>query len=107
MNIAQLQDEVTRWAQRNFPDAKPHQPLLGLSEEVGELCHAHLKMEQGIRGSAEEHRDAKEDAVGDVMVFLMHYCSLNGIDAQTAIMRTWDAVRKRDWTANKQDGGEQ
>jgi len=38
---------------------------MGLVEEVGELAHAHLKNEQGIRGTPEEHVQAKVDAIGE------------------------------------------
>ena len=34
-----------------------------MQEEVGELSHAHLKSEQGIRGSVDLHRLEKIDAV--------------------------------------------
>lgn len=104
MNLKKLQREVSRWANHNFPEAKPHQPLLGLSEEVGELSHAHLKMEQGIRGSVEGHIIAKCDAVGDVMIFLAHYCSLNGISLDAAVEDAWAEVSKRDWRKDPENG---
>lgn len=50
IDLTEFQNEVKAWTDKNFPDDHPHQPLLGIAEEVGELCHAHLKMEQGIRG---------------------------------------------------------
>lgn len=78
--LSKIQAEVGEWALRNFPKATVHQPLIGVAEECGELCHAHLKAEQGIRGTLEEHLAAKKDAIGDMMIFLMHYCVLAGID---------------------------
>jgi len=38
MNLDQLQQEVQRWAMRNFPDATSMEPLMGLVEESGELA---------------------------------------------------------------------
>lgn len=104
MNLQILQYEVAEWGKRNFPNALPHQPLLGVAEETGELSHAHLKMEQGIRGTLEEHKAAKIDAVGDIMVFLSHYCSLNDINLDYAVTKTWNEVKQRDWMKNKMNG---
>lgn len=64
ITLEQLQTEVSEWSQRNFPNNKPHHPLLGLVEEHGEL------------------RDAKTigevcDAIGDVMIYLADYCGRN------------------------------
>ena len=104
MNFVQLQTDVAQWSARNFPDKKPHQPLLGLAEEVGELSHAHLKAEQGIRGTPAEHQTAKEDAVGDIAIYLADYCTHNGIDLQHTVEAVWGKVKQRDWRANKQNG---
>jgi NTP pyrophosphatase (non-canonical NTP hydrolase) len=68
-------------------------------EELGELCHAHLKHEQGIR-TTEDHRKAKWDAVGDIIIFLADYCNIEGINLQQALGSTWVDVQMRDW---KQD----
>jgi NTP pyrophosphatase (non-canonical NTP hydrolase) len=95
MNFQEFQLEVLEWQLQNFPDSKPYQPLLGLQEEVGELAHAHLKMEQGIRGSMAEHMAAKKDAVGDILIFLANYCCHNGIDMGEAVQETWDKVKQR------------
>lgn len=102
LTFEQLQQEVREWADRNFPEAKPHMPLLGLTEEVGELAHAHLKLEQNIR-MEEDHLAGKFDAVGDVLVYLADYCGRNGIDMQDAIEHTWGKVKQRDWQANPND----
>ena len=104
MNLSQLQREVGVWARRNFPKEKPYQPLLGIGEETGELMHAHLKMEQKIRGKAEEHQEAKEDAVGDILIFLAHYCELNDINLSWAVEKTWREVKQRDWRKHKRTG---
>lgn len=99
-----LQADVAVWSARNFPNNKPYHPLLGVSEEVGELCHAHLKDEQGIRGIHEVHRAAKIDAVGDIIIYLADYCARNGLDLGYAVGITWNKVCQRDWTQNKVTG---
>lgn len=95
-NLKILQEESLEWTNRNFPVSKPHRPLLGVIEEVGELSHAHLKMEQGIREN-EGHFEKKVDAIGDIVIFLADYCNRNDIDFQDAVFNTWQDVKKRDW----------
>ena len=97
MNLKKLQEEQKEWQNKNFPNAKDYQVLLGVGEEVGELNHAHLKLEQGIRGTAEEHTEAKKDAIGDIIIFLAGYCNLSGLDLQECVDTAWDVVKKRDW----------
>lgn len=77
-----LQSEVGRWAEKNFPASPPKHQVLGLVEELGELAHAHLKGEQGIRGSTEAHAAAARDAVADSYIFFMHACTSLGWASQ-------------------------
>ena len=76
-----------------------------MGEEVGELMHAFLKSEQGIRTN-EDHRAGMVDAIGDLFIFAAHFCELNNIDMQGAVNTTWAKVKLRDWTKNKTDGVE-
>ena len=102
MNFKELQKKAKAWTDRNFPTAQPWEPLVGAVEEIGELAHAHLKAHQGIRTN-ENHALGKVDAVGDIIIYLCHYCSLSGIDLQKAVDDTWAEVEKRDWKKNKVD----
>jgi NTP pyrophosphatase (non-canonical NTP hydrolase) len=105
--IAQIQSEHRSWVYHNFPDQQPHDPLLGLMEEVGELAHAHLKSTQGIRGLHNEilgHAE-KIDAVGDIFIYLVSYCNSNAINLETAVWETWKKVKQRDWVANPSGEG--
>lgn len=104
MKLNELQYQVASWSKANFKRKKPYQPLLGLCEEVGELCHAHLKSEQKIRGSIQQHFNAKVDAVGDVVIYLADYCNNNGINLDLAVSETWKEVKNRNWVKNKKDG---
>lgn len=82
-----LQNEVGRWAKKNFPASPPGHQILGLVEELGELAHARLKSEQGIRGDVSAHTAAARDAVADSFIFFMHACSNLGWASQE-ILRT-------------------
>jgi len=96
--LQELQADHKAWADRNFPNREPLMPVLGVVEEVGELCHALLKGWQGIRGTKEQHEAGAKDAVGDIVIFLLDVCSQRGWSFAEIVAETWAEVRKRDWT---------
>lgn len=106
LDLAAFQYDVGQWAERNFGEVQPIQPLLGMVEELGELCHAILKHQQGIRGFEDEAtvRVAIEDAVGDLMVYAANFMNRHGLSLERAIVETWTTVRQRDWTKNPVTG---
>jgi NTP pyrophosphatase (non-canonical NTP hydrolase) len=106
MDLVKFQREVQFWSKKNFPKGKKYQPLLGATEELGELCHIHLKTEQGIRGydSQEKSVSEKLDAIGDIVIYLADYCARNGLSLKKAIGSTWLRVQARDWVKNKLEG---
>jgi NTP pyrophosphatase (non-canonical NTP hydrolase) len=104
MILSRLQDEHREWLKHNFPDQQAHDALLGLAEEVGELAHAHLKAQQGIRGTLEEHREEARDAIGDIVIYLASYCNTNGYDLNQCVASAWEVVKNRDWKANPYHG---
>ena len=99
MDLRQIQTENFRWVQHNFPGRKKYYSLLGVVEEVGELCHAHLKHEEKIRGFDDiaKFEAYAEDAIGDIVIFLADYCNANNFDLQDCVEKTWRKVRERDW----------
>ena len=92
---------VGQWSRSNFGDQPSYLPLLGVAEETGELCHAHLKGEQGIRHTPTEVRALKIDAIGDIIIYLADYCEREGISLAEAVEKTWEVVEKRIWDAAK------
>ena len=105
IDLSVLQEQVSTWSRKNFGPyfGSGYRPLLGLMEEVGELSHAHLKQEQGIRTS-EEHQKAKIDAVGDIVIYLADYCQSQGIGLEAAVRDTWYKVGSRDWKRYPKNG---
>ena len=57
------------WQRKNFGEPNTNHMILGVTEEVGELCHAELKQQQGIRNN-EDHVANQKDAVGDILIYL-------------------------------------
>lgn len=97
--LRRVQDEQRPWVKHNFGDRPSWMPLLGVMEELGELAHAHLKREQGIRTN-EDHDAKARDAVADIVIFLADYCSATGIDLESVVLETWEQVKQRDWKAD-------
>lgn len=104
MSLAQVQTESRRWRNRNFPGHTPEDAIFGMMEEMGELVHAFLKRKQGIRGTAQEHSLAIEDALCDWIIYACGLADHEGIDLEPALAATWQRVGSRDWQKNKTDG---
>lgn len=81
-----IQGEHEEWAEKKFGDQKASDLLLVLMEEVGELVHANRRRQWQL-----DHH-----AVGDVAIALMGYCTVQGVDLQSAIEDTWDKLKERD-----------
>ncbi len=103
ISLRQLQSEVGEWSYDNFGLQQSYRPLLGIGEELGELNHAHLKREQGIRGK-QDYREAQMDAIGDLVIYLCDYCAKEGIDLSDAVASTWAIVQTRDWKRFPRNG---
>jgi NTP pyrophosphatase (non-canonical NTP hydrolase) len=98
-----LQQQVRDWAKQNFGDVPTWMPLMGAMEELGELSHAHLKEAQGIR-LQENHPEKAKDAIGDIIIYLAHYCSVRRFDLEDIVNETWAGVSKRDWKKDSSTG---
>lgn len=82
---------VKVWNNYNFPNKKPHQPLLGVVEECcGELAEAL----DGVF-TTQDAVDNYHDAIGDVCVYLADYCNTNDINLLECVRMfspgLWDA----------------
>lgn len=75
LSLQNLQRRCSTWSDYNFGPERSttYRSLYGIIEEFGELVHSQLKMEQGIRGTAEEHQAKIRDAVGDMVFYLCDY----------------------------------
>lgn len=76
-NPRELINDVGLWAQRQ-PWHPTHAPDYGVVEEIGELYHCFLKHMQGLKGmdNLELFHKKVKDALGDIMVYLSHWCYL-------------------------------
>ena len=94
MKLHELQTKQKEWFDRNELQSEPHTHLLDVTEEVGELAHAHLKYEQGLIRRGEYLKEAT-DAVGDITIMLAGYCNDNGLDFDSCVTNAWDAIKDR------------
>lgn len=97
LTLNELQYQVNTWSRANFGDQPAYRPLLGVSEECGELCHAFLKQEQNIRMD-EDHKAQMADAVGDIVIYLLDFCARSGLSLEECLRDAWTVVQQRDWT---------
>lgn len=107
MLVTEFQNRVAAWSDKNFTDALgidvAKDKLLGVSEEVGELCHAILKLSQGIRMD-EPHLENAQDAVGDIMLYLADFCHRMGFCMEECMVTALETVEKRNWKDNPATG---
>lgn len=106
LDLTKLQQDLDLWLNHNFPNTTSDKQLIGVMEELGELCHADLKQDQGIRG----YNDPKiteveiKDAVGDIVIYLVNYCNKKGISFEECVSLAATTVIKRDWIQNPLTG---
>ena len=104
ITLSQLQKERDEWVKRNFPEDQIEDSMFGAIEEIGELCHHHLKRKQGIRGQQSMHYSEMLDAVADCVIFLAGVASHLGVDYGELVSQTWADVKKRDWVKDPRGG---
>lgn len=97
MNDASLQKRLWAWQVREFGEQPPWVFAAGASEEIGELWHAILKHQQGIRGMDDEtaYLEAVGDAIADASIFLVQLATSHGLDYNELLHGTAHEVMKR------------
>jgi hypothetical protein len=117
-SLSEIQAEIQEWAKQFGTNISRDEdsmsyacsldslvPLLGMVEEIGELCHVTIYRHQGRGFTVEEARAARIDAVADLLVFMCDYATREGINLTEALNQVWEKVqyRRRDsWKKDKQ-----
>ena len=101
MNLRELQEWQREWSLRNFGEQPAHRGVLGVAEEVGELCHAVLKSEQGIRNQT---TDEIADAIGDIVIYLAQVATSHKLDLSLCVKNAKWVCEQRDWRKNPETG---
>ena len=97
-----LQDLLDNRVLRDLDATERGRGFLSL---VGELCHAQLKQEQGIRGSIAEHDAKMQLLVVRIFTKIERMALRHDINLAVETANIWDTiVSKRDFTKNKQTG---
>jgi NTP pyrophosphatase (non-canonical NTP hydrolase) len=113
-SLAQIQREIGEWATGQFGDNVSKWtgqtlgslvPLGGVTEEVGELWHPTIYRHQARGFNTEaEYREAIEDGMSDLLIYLCDYASREGISLHEALNKVWQKVSLRTqkaWLADK------
>lgn len=125
--LRELQSAVATWSQATFGNnvskwtgypQGSQCSLTGMVEEVGELITAIGRLNkaticrhQGRKGydNVDKYNADRNDAVADIMIFLLDYCAREGIDLLTVTNEAWDkVVSKRtleNWEEHRHDEG--
>ena len=97
------QKDLAEWQEKNFGTHGDDvlKCALGMSEEVGEVCHHVLKGNQGIRGGM-NGMNKKEiaDGVADVLIYGIQLLNKLGLDAEEEIEAVMIGVLRRNWKKN-------
>ena len=104
LTLRQLQEEARLWQDHNFPDRTPTSILLGIAEELGELCRAQKKGDEGIRGTPAQHLANAKEEVGDLIISVAAYCDARDFDMQQCMEDAWFRVKQRDWVRYPETG---
>lgn len=104
--ISLKQYQLYDWQVRNFGKQPTERILLGMAEEVGELCHLVLKRQQGIREAAEKDdlRASIADAFADCVIFGIQVMTNEGLNAEDMLEMTIEQVLMRDWKRFPKNG---
>lgn len=101
-------DALWRDIEREQTNARGYTHIEQLSWAIGHIQHHHLKAEQGIRGSREDHHRRAQTYLTVMLRTLIEMdravVAVHGHDAPARVLgyveRTWSKVKQRDWKKN-------
>lgn len=88
--LRETQAEIAVWHRANHPYTPPDRQLRKVLEEVGELI-----AEEAWHCAESDGMSRIEDEAGDVLISLLAYLALCGLDAQDVLRQRWEVVRAR------------
>jgi NTP pyrophosphatase (non-canonical NTP hydrolase) len=89
-SFEELVNAVEDWAEARqiIPNSNPTAQLMKTMSELGELADATLKGDD----------NGRVDGVGDVLVTLILYCALSGLDITECLASAYDTIKDRKGT---------
>jgi len=74
------------------------------SSIIGRISHSYLKMDQGIRGTPEQHRNDISKGLSELYENLALYCMYHDENLFEILEDTWNKVKQRNWKNNPTTG---
>jgi len=101
-----LQARLKNWEQEQMTSSTLI-TTLGIVGEIGELAHAVVKYQQGVRGiTGKKLREIAEDALVDALIFILATATHLDIDLQDALNKISEKVLARNWREWPEDADE-
>lgn len=97
MDLSGLQNDMHEWRMEQFSETTAEVQLNGTMQELGELLEIETKETFGYPEFAGDNTDAKMKEVGDIVIYLAGYCSLQDMDIEECIKMASEEVLSRDW----------
>lgn len=94
VNMSRLINDVIDWAKARqiIPNSTPMAQLMKTVSELGELADATLKKDT----------DGVIDGIGDVLVTLIIYAALQGLDLPGCLAQAYETIKNRKGTLTKE-----
>ena len=87
LTFEQLVLNVESWAAERgiYEHSNARAQLMKAFSEMGELADVEINWD----------KDAAADAVGDVLVCLINFCAMSGLDITDCLVGAWDEIKDR------------
>jgi len=104
--VGELYDTVLQLSEHEKMDATTLLNTLRVHAELGKVCHAYLKLQQGIRGDREQHKKAIIQNLKSSInaMYIVNANWFPNIPLSRNLSSVWEQVVKRDWHANAYTG---
>lgn len=89
------QTEIASWSAISYPRLTDGEELIGIIEEMGELCRAVNKRRQGVRGTYAEWTAEIEKELGDIFIKTADVCDRLGFTWSRLATKRWLTIKQR------------
>ncbi len=113
IDMSEFNSDISENMKNGFGIGSILKVILHLQSAIGQVAHAHLKKEQGIR-IGEDHNGKIRQGLENIVALLKYLIEdffevyiegiRNGVILADVVWDTWQEVKKRDWIAYPKNG---